>query len=276
MTNKLSKHAGGGVIYTPALLNLDGTTQYFSADGFAVSGDNIVKLVQRFRGATSGTIQGLAGIVQSNWVGRIGVYQSTNIDANPNRLYVQCGNTASAVILRLYSPTEIIDGEDYVLTFEFNGDTAAHIFQLNRVDQDDGANPGRVAPVTGTLAGGAACKGALGATRHDGNFKYSGYIGYFACDNTGGLDPADHTDTSGNIREYDASSWLFYNPHGLLDDDLGTVGDFINNGDIKVSDAGSTGHPHLGINTIGDAVAADIATDKIAWVDGVEIVGTVV
>ncbi len=271
MTIKLSKHAGGGELYTPAMLEYDGSS-YFHIESVSTAGTGLT-IVCKFNIGPQ-TVGQTIGYENKTSLGSILFYIKPSTDGDePNRLWLRVQDLSNVVICQLISDIEVTDLADHTVFFEYdNVGTASLIIDGN--DADDLSSANRIL-IAGTLPVSASRDFAVGANTSGGSLVI-GNIGFYGLTISTGFSWTDFFDIHGNIREFDFSAWLIGNPHGDVEDNRGTGGDMTRDGRIVVSDLGNTGHPILGINTIGDAIAADLTLDKVAWVDGKEITGTLV
>jgi len=276
MTINLSQHAGGGALYVPAMIGFDGFTDKYRKTGGTSSGNKVTAF---------GLIYTDTGGIPTNTrcimrVKRItGSRLSINIPPNDhattqrrNKLEIFVQSNTATILCRVGSVQEITDSLVHSFFFSFDGDTGVMVFEIDMVNAIDLAYPIYSAPITGTLPAGSDIQYDIG-NYEDVNY-FAGALGFLGqADAIWG--PSDVFNTDGSPKDIDGSNTRFYNPHGQMNNSYGSEGDFTPTGnELWVSEVNATGHPILGINTIGDAVAADIATGKIAWVNGVEIVGT--
>lgn len=282
---KLSEKQGGGIIYSPAMMEFDGSTGYFSGASLATAG-NKVTVVCRFRCASfSGA--GLQYFARmhggtSNRV-RFGIVALASDHADVDRqdkIQFFVADSAGANICLLVTPSGYLDGEEHVLFASFDGDIGAATFIIDGLDVDDTGNADRVAPTTGTLET-SASDGVLAVGANvGGGSNLDGDVGYFGHREAYLTNWSDFMDQYGNPKELDESGWtewgaqpLFWNKHGDMTNNLGSAGDMTKNGTIDVGDGGAGPFPHIGLPTVGTAAAADLRENENSWVDGLEIVG---
>ena len=288
MTINLSKHAGGGnQKYLPGMMTFDGSTGYYN-DTYSPSG-NKVTVVCKFNRAKYTSALSFEAVIAFMGDGSNSRCSLTTIDSDHptvslrDKVYFNSTNTSGTVVCQLISSVDVMDGNDHVLFYAFDGDTGAAVLYVDGVDADDTGHAERVAPTTatlGTTAGSAATIGAFPG----GLYNYGGSLGYIGYRDAYLTNPTDFYHPTNGLQELDESGWtewgsqpLFWNQHGLMSDNKGSVGNMTANGTITPAffDDPVT-FPHLGIPTVGTAVAADIASGKTAWVDGVKITGTAV
>lgn len=274
MTN-LSEKKGGGLIYNPPMMQFDGSTGFYSATYTSVG--NKVTLVARFNRAswTGNEVEYIARADGPTNTIRAGLFihsSDYSTAVRQSKLGVISRNSANTQICRMFSSSVLADGEDHEVFYEFDGDAGTAVFRVDGVDADDTGNAERIAPTTGALASGAGSGFFVGSATSGVSLLFSGMIGRVGVIDSGDLVWSDYMDQYGNPKPTDFSAWLFGHFAGKMDENEGTAGAMTKNGTITLADPGVC--PHIGLPTIGTAVAADIATGKIAWVNGVEIVGT--
>ena len=286
MTTKLSQYAGGGnTKYVPGMMTFDGSTGYYNKTGISTFSGNLVTGVVKFNrdSFTGGSLEipfrvdGSGGYTRM----QIGAFPSDHANSDyHDKIVITTQNSAGTNLVRVISKTTLIDGNDHVLFYAFDGDTGAVTFYADGIDADDLTNGSRIAPTTGTLAAGATQVVGVGATS-TGALPFGGKVGYCGYLDAYLTNPTDFYHPTNGLQELDETTWTewgaqpaFWNQYGLMTDNKGSAGNLTENGTITPAFVNTITFPILGLNTIGDAVASDLLTDKVAWVDGERIVGT--
>jgi hypothetical protein len=276
MIKYLSEHAGGGELFTPAMVKYNGNGR--ATLGITTSGNKVFGVVQMKRESFTGaSFERLIAVRGSSNSLRflLTIYSSDYATvANRNKVSLYVANAASTTLALLISDVEVCNDveNNLYISIDFD-DVSDYVFKVNGVDADDTGHADRVlingVPDSGL---GTITLASLSATAMSEG--YSGYLGYTIYDDNHRTDWETFIEADGTPRNIDGSALMFYNPHGGHSN-RGTIGDLVPADDpVTISDLGNTGHPILGLPTIGDAVPADLAAGKIAWVDGARIVGT--
>lgn len=272
----LSAKQGGGLIYRPPMMLFNGTTGYYSHT-FTSSGNKVAGLIAfNIASFSGGGAQYLMHVRSAANRDRLAIVAMSNDHANADfrdNLLAISQNSSGTNICRLVSQSGYLDAENHTLLYSFDGDAGTAVFRIDRINADDTGNASRIAPTTGTLDSGASTDITIGAFDGGSNFA-NGRLGFAAHRQSYVTDYAAYMDRYGNPRQTDFSSWLYGHFAAKMDENQGTAGAMTKNGGITLTDPGPV--PHIGLPTVGTAVAADIASGKTAWVNGVEIVGTAV
>ena len=271
MTINLSQHAGGGTLYSPAAMYFDGTAYCESPATVSYSGGLCTMVLQSHVAPFTGVApMQLCGQNTNNRHRMLIQFFPTDYSdatlAGKISIYAQDSTGATACSFRSLSQVQAGD----VIFTTYDAVNGLGTLIINGVDQYDAATAivtvATLDVVTNGLINIGASKGGSGNT--------TGVIGYYAYGDLIG-NWEDFMTSDGTLKQFDASAWIAFNPYGDLQDNRGTGPNCVaTGGTITVADEGSLDTRILGINTIGDAVAADIAVGKIAWVDGVEIIGS--
>jgi hypothetical protein len=275
MTINLSQHQGGGNLFTPAWMEFDGVDGLWDRAGVTwdlSSGWSLVFMfdLDSFLTATwpNNYLVNFRGASARQVCTVIAEPSDDATQANKINIFSQNG---SGTNLFNFRSTEVMGAGKFALLASYNPSTGAGGMWLNDVLQQ------QITLTTGTIATGSAEKrvGALAT-----NFRtVKGQMSYFGFDNSF-IDFSVEAnrrlffDAANNPKDYDFSSWLVGNEHGDLSNNKGTEPNFTRVGSIVVGNRGNDGHPPLGMNTDGTAVAGDILIPKTAWVDGVEVIGS--
>lgn len=248
-SGKLALTRGGlvaGNAYTPALMEFDGSTGYFTGASITTSGTKIT-LVARFSASPVTATQVIqyafhTGSAQAPYL--LGIVASNDAN-NPNKVRFRCQNASGTSLCDIYSTTSVTDGSIYSVFAEYDADAGTAKLYINAADDENASATGRVAPITGTIPVGSSTL-AVGAT-HAGAAPFGGSIGYAGVRFVGGLTPSDFSRTDGSPMPLDESTWtewgaqpLAWNPHGDMRDNRGSAANFTQNGTIYVGDGGAT------------------------------------
>lgn len=155
---------------------------------------------------------------------------------DPSRMVFQCRSSSGTDLVKLQSNISVLDGNDQMAFFSYDGDTGNANYRINGIDADDPGFASRVAPITGTLANGSA-EFSLGSDYTAGN-EYVGDVGHFGIHNVYLTNWNDFASGS-NPKEIDEIGWTewgsrpeFWNEFGTMDDNEGTKANMIENGTI--------------------------------------------
>lgn len=242
-----------GTAYTPAMMQLDGSTGYYRHTTATTTGNKFT-FVCRFQVDTfagTSTQKALAQL-QGSAATRISIAVRSSDWATADqqgKLFVFVESSAPATVCLIFSNASVLDGQEHTLFFEYDGDAGTAVFIIDDESQDDTGVAGRVAPTTGTLSGGTSTltvghNHSLTAGRY-----WPGQIGFCGYRDIGGLDSTDFMTADGSPIEQDFSvSWantgwgaqpLFWNPHGDMVNNLGSAGAMTKNGTINVGNGGT-------------------------------------
>lgn len=280
MTN-LSEKKGGGLVYSPALMEFGGSTGYFSK-AYTATGNKVTVVgrvkIPAFVTATSSQMY-IARATPGSGT-RFGLYTRPSDYATADeRLKLVCfvASSAPANVCTLVSDVDIADGLEHVFFFSYDGDSGTAVLIVDGADADNVAatnrnlTTGALSTATPTLTVGAGVGGGQ---------PLAGQIGFFGHADAYLTNWAEFMDQYGNPKPIDESTWaewgaqpLFWNKHGDMVNNLGSAGAMTKNGTINVGDAGAGPFPMIGLPTIGTAESWHVKTGKTAWVDGAELVG---
>lgn len=238
-----------GTAYTPAMMQFNGTTGYYS-DTYTSSG-NQVCMVARFKvAAFSGTSQRLMSSVKAT--GRLYVTLrssdfATASERNRAQFFVQ--NSSGTTICSIFSESDVVDNTVHTVFFSFNGDTGATVLYVDGVAEDDTGQANRVAPTTGTLSSGTTTSVGVGADGSGGTL-INGSIGFFGYTDTYLANWSDFVQSDGAPKQLsegtDSPAWtewgsqpLYWNEHGEMTNNLGSAGAMTKNGTIIVGKGGN-------------------------------------
>ena len=249
MTNLATYFGGVSVqdVYTPTMLEYDGSTGYYSSTSVTTSG-NKCTVVLRFALETD-TSSGFEWLFSmqgpTNHPRCYIVYQGTGAGANEsNRLLITMDNSAGTIIGRIYAQeNQFIDGEPHTMFVEIDGDAGTIQWVIDGQVIDDTTNPNRIAPTTGTLDTGALSDIGVGSTDTGGTLfpVKLGFVGYA---DVGGLDWRDFMTPTGMPIKQDTSSWassgwktqpLFWNEHGQMENNDGSGPNLTKTGNITLA-----------------------------------------
>lgn len=245
--------ASGGVIptpaelYTPAMMEFDGSTGYFSTNSLTTSG-NKVTVVLRFKRAqfTGAATELLSWCENINRRWGIRIFSSDHATTgNRNKVTVRVKNSAGTDICWLLSTAEVVDGNLHTLFFAFDGDTGSATFIIDGINADDTGFASRVAPTTGTLNTGASSVCTVGAG-NAGTVPSAANIGFFGHREAYLTNWQDFMESDGRPKQLDESSWtewgaqpLYWNEHGDMENNFGSAGNMTRNGTVIVGDGGN-------------------------------------
>ena len=228
-----------GIIYNPGMMTYDGSTGYYEDLTVSFSGNKIT-VVARFNIASfsGGGIQRILNAVATGG-NRFLLLAVSNDHATSTRrdkiqLFVQ--STSNSTLVRVFSSSSLIDGQDNVLFVEYDGDAGTMELRVNGIDEQDTGNPEHLL-IAGTAAIGGIEKITVGASSAPANFV-DGKIGYLGYRDIGGLDYNDFMDGSNpkDIESTLTTVWgstpLYWNQFGTMDDNKGSSGDMTANGTI--------------------------------------------
>jgi len=283
MTNSISRFSGGGLVYTPAMMQFDATSVYNSAS-VASGSSGQATLVARFNLASMPASTGAQYIARltGNTANYAAIILSGGNHADPN--IRNCINfivwdSGSTIVCRLFSDLGVdMTNTDCTVFASYDSTTGNAVMRINGKSEDI-THPARVTPVAATLASGSGVSyiGNLGVGEA---FPCEGEIGFVGMDDSYLTNWSDFMQADGSPKELDETTWtewgaqpLFWNHHGDMTNNLGSAGDMTKNGAIEIGTGGNGPHPLLGLNTVGTAATHHIKTAKTSWVDGVQLVG---
>ena len=185
-------------------------------------------------------------------------------------------------ICYITSTTNITDGNFYGFKVEYDATAGTASIIVNGIAEDDLGFGSRIL-TTGTIATDSTIHHLM--WNYVGNSRLQGALGHCGLAYDTGYTYSNFFDVDNKPIEVDEILWTawnstqpaFWHKYAWWTDNKG-YGGLASTGDVNsgstVGYEGIIEYSKLGLPTIGDAIAADILTDKIAWVDGVRLVGT--
>lgn len=230
--------------YRPAMMLLDGSSGYYSSS--PTTSGNAVTCVFRFRGRPlPGVNQRIVTIRDSGARQRLTIllFSSDNADADrAGKLACLCASNTGTNIAFLFSNSavNINSTSPKVGMFSYDATAGTAQFIVDGVDVDDTGNADRVL-TTGTLASGAGTM-AVGANNIGPTDYFNGQIGFFGYRDAYLTNWDDFFNSDGTILyQQDESGWTqwgaqptYWNPHGQMNNNLGSAGNMTANGTIKL------------------------------------------
>ena len=229
--------------YKPAMMEFDGSTGYYNKTSVTTSG-NVVTALVRFKVASKTADQYiLAAASASGYRILLVLYASNHATAGRrNKLSMISHATGYAAKCRVFSTSELADGEEHLAFVEFDATNGTAVMVVDGVDELDTGNAEHTLTtgtiVVGAMTFGVGADGSAGANPTDGEIGFAGY------DDASGLSWSDFMDSNGNPKPLDESSWtewgaqpLFWNEHGDMLDNKGSAGNMTRNGTITVAPA---------------------------------------
>ncbi len=228
--------------YKPAMMEFDGSTGYYINTTFTTS-SNVVVGVMRFKRASwSGdALECMYAARGPTSYIRLAVYLYSSDFSTVelrSKVSVAVNNTANTAIVRLLSINEVIDNVEHALYFSYDATAGTFIFKIDAIDADDSGYSSRVL-TTGTLNTGASSSFTVGANDVSAPYRYGGEIGFVGYHDAYLTNWNDFMDSNGNPKDFDGSSWLFWNEHGNMINNLGSGGNMTENGTIIVGKGGN-------------------------------------
>lgn len=288
MTKKLSEFTGGGEIYVPSMMSYDGLTGRYELNGMTTSGSQVTVTAAfkraAFTGDTLNTVFRLEGAFNYQRAQLFILSSDYTADAQTqNRLRVIVKNSANAIIVDCISKESVCDDEIHFVFFSYDGATGSMTYHIDGVDADDPTYSNRVL-TTGTLSTAITASDLFVGSNESGVFIFTGEIGSVGYQESYLTNSTDFFEVGVGRKQVNETTWaewggtqpLIWNPHGCLEDNRGSAANMTKIGPVVVSDAGNLVAPTIGNFTAGDAVAADIAIGKVAWVNAKRIVGTAI
>jgi hypothetical protein len=298
--------------YTPAMMQFDGSTGYYSKT-FTSSG-NKVAVVGTFNSASYGggdAFQYVA-LVKGPARTRMGIFTNANTRTNPDfqdTIQVLIQNSAGTNVCRLISPVGYLDGQNHTFMASFDGDAGTATFIIDGQNADDTGNASRDGPEVTTLDAGASSIFMVGAFDTPA-YYFNEKLGFVGMREAYLTNWSDFMLADGTPRKLDETTWrewgaqpLFWNPYGDMTNNLGSAGDMTKNGTIEIAYGtpavetippytpammkfnGSTGYySKTGITTAGNKVSVLIrlnipsftgttAIQRPFWVSGPSVAG---
>lgn len=234
--------------YTPAMMQFNTDSDYYSKATVAVSGNKFTVVARFSLGALSGADYRTVLMCRSTY-DRFVMYQTGDAwvaDARVNCLSVEIKNSTGTLLAKLPTPagSYIADGA-HIMMLSFDGDAGTASWIIDGASAIDTGNAWYSAPTTGTVEGGTptfVVANNLGASRGiDG-----GQIGFYGYRDAYLTNWNDFMDNNGNPKEIDTSTWtewgaqpLLWNHHGNMENNLGSAGNMTRNGTIVVGKGGN-------------------------------------
>ena len=240
-TGKTAISAGGALtgtgVYSPAMMQFDGSTGYYSKTGITTSG-NSISFVLRFSILNNSGTQSFLWLDDgTNVIGWIKLSSSGYI-----QIFIYSSTAVN--IVQLQSTSVFDDGIPHTSFISYDGTAGTASFIIDGVDQDDTGFGTRVL-TTGTLPSGASSRLWVGV-RSNLTEDYAGDMGFFGLKSSYLTNWSDFMTASGAPKELDESTWtewgaqpLFWNEHGDMVNNLGSAGAMTKNGTINVGKGGN-------------------------------------
>lgn len=235
-------------IYNPAMMNFDGSTGYYSKTGLAITGNKFT-VVCRFKiteFTDANAYEAIFSVVDGNNYYRplVIVYDNTNADVDRrNKLAMLVRSNSGVYIGELFSTINVADNQWHNLLVAFDGDNGTAVMLIDGVDVLDTSHADHTLTTgtltTGSSAGVATLSSAI--LRH-----WSGEIGFFGYDDQYLTIWSNFFNSNGEPVKQDESVWansgwgsqpLFWNEHGFMEDDKGSLGNMTKNGTIVIAPA---------------------------------------
>ena len=197
--------------YTPAMMQFDGSTGYYSKTSVTVSG-NKTTIVGHFKIAsfTGDVVQYLSYVGQQPRSALLAISNDYSTLANRrDKLQFFVFNSAGATICQLISPSGWLDGDPHTYFASFDGDAGSATFYIDGIDADDATNPDRVAPTTGTLD--ATSTIMYAGAGSGGGSKIDGELGFFGYRDAYLTNWSDFMYTNGRPKALDTIGWTEWN-----------------------------------------------------------------
>ena len=224
-------------VYDPEMMTFNGSDSYYEKTGIATSG-NKVSWVVKFNIA-SFTGGGIMRIAQARQLRlRLLVYALSSDHAtvtSRDKIAIIVQNSAGTTICNIFSVSDLVDGQDHVGLFSYDGDLGISTFVIDNIDETDAANPLHVL-TTGTLET-ANITFTVGATAGGGDYV-DGQIGYCGYSDVYLTDGDDWM--NGNTPlSIDTHGWVqwkgeprFWQQFSKMDESIGANGIMTANGTI--------------------------------------------
>lgn len=240
----LAQGAGAPTPYDPGMMTFDGSTGYYQKSGVVTAGNRVTVVLKINRSAFTGGGNEIAFVLdgptgrQSTQIAVFASDHATTASRNKVRVFVE--NSAGSALCYIESDVDVVNSQDHLVFFSFNGDTGTAILYVDGFDADNATFASRVAPTTGTLDTGASHKVTLGAYSTPHSY-YGGEIGYFGHAVDRALtNPTDFYHPANGLQELDETTWTewggsspqFWNQYGTMTDNKGSSGNMTANGTI--------------------------------------------
>jgi hypothetical protein len=224
--------------YTPAIIQYDGTSTYYSGSVAATAQQ--ITVVGRFKILDSTNHNSILCLFGATNHAMVDIAVTDNAHPIPNKLDCIVQDTSGSTICRLSTSTNCADGSFHSFLFSYDGTAGTGTLILDgSSDIDTGS--GYHTLTTGTIK--TATTGQLGSP--PGTWAYAdALIGFVGAANSYGLDYADFFDTSNYPIQQDETTWansgwgsqpLLWNEHGCMTNNLGSAANMTNNGAIVVA-----------------------------------------
>lgn len=229
-----------GDAYTPAMMEYDGSTGYYSKTAFTSAGNKGSAIV-RFIVLPSTDNQKLIRVYDTYTRFSITVKESDHASV-ANKLQIYITDSGGTVVCNYSSSIDVTDGIEHTVLAAYDGDAGTASMYIDGIEVGDAVAPTHVL-TTGTLeTGNMACRVGSGV----GGEYLNGEVGFVGYSETYLTNWSDFMDANGNPKALDETTWtewgsqpLFWNPHGYMEDNRGSAGDMTKNGTIIVGDGGN-------------------------------------
>jgi hypothetical protein len=280
----LSQHAGGGSVSELFLARDYGGTGQCDVQNLGYAGGKIEFFMQaKFEpdtGASDSRVWSWLSSTGAYWNLLVQVYDSDHATVERrNKMRVLMQNNTGTAIIDLLSNIEVADNNLHYIFFTGDPATGNFEYTINGNDADDTTYSNRLA-TSGTMETGANDDlGFMGYVNTTNN-RVKGsvaYVGLRFDHATAGTYSDVFNEVGGvtlDLGGFAQPQWDWFSNVGQPNVNWGTNTSMTFTGsatDLWVRRVDNLG---LGLDTTGNAVAADIATGKIAWVNGVSTTGT--
>jgi len=233
-TGKTAYIVGGkvtGTAYTPAMMQFDGSTGYYSQPAVTTA-NNFFTCVARIHGvAATGGAQTIFRVGTTN------LRLFLEVASGSNQITARAWeNTTNNQLLYIQGNTVVTDGDYYTIFLAYNADAGTAVMYVNGQDDIDTGFGSHVI-TTGTLSTGSATI-TIGAN-HVGALLLGGEIGFVGYRDAYLTNWSDFMQADGTPKEIDEIGWkqwggqpLFWNKGGLMTDNAGSAGAMTKNGTI--------------------------------------------
>jgi hypothetical protein len=233
-----------GNAYTPAMMNYDGSTGYYSKTGVTTSGNAITTVLRINTGAFTADNQ-IAIYIFKTYATLLFAVVDSDAANNAGKLWLRVQSNTGATICQLYSNSNVDDNTLSTIFFQYDATSGTAVLRINGVDEDNVGATGRTL-TTGTIDVGAATLVNVGASTAPSAYV-QGQLGYVGIGFTNTPVWSDFMYADGSPKQLDESTWtewgaqpLLWNPHGDMENNLGSAGNMTRNGTIVVGDGGAT------------------------------------
>jgi len=229
--------------YTPAMMEFDGSTGYYSKSGVTTTG-NKVTIVGRFKCGSSTDDQRIVTAVANGSLRiQIGVKESDHASA-PNLLQFVCYTAAAALLANVVTSVTVTDNLEHTFLVAYDGDAGTAVIYI------DGASVIDTGHTLHSLSAGTLTTGSTGfwvGSSNSPSLYFNGEIGFIGIHDAYITDPTLFFNAANNVKKLDESGWtewttqpLFWNEHANMVNNLGTAGNMTKNGTIIVGKGGNS------------------------------------